>query len=249
MTPRVSVIIPAYRCEATVEQSVRSALDQTVREIEVVVVDDASGDGTAAILKRLSEENARVRVVTLSENGGVANARNRGAFEANASWLAFLDSDDLWEADKLERQLKTAEQTGAALCFTAAACIDEAGKPTGRTFHVPASVTAKALLKGNDLITSTVLIDRDLFLRHPMERSDLHEDLICWHGVLREGAKAVGIDAPLVRYRVSRGSKSGNKRRSASMTWNTYRHLGVGFFERIGYFCAYALHGIRRYWL
>lgn len=249
MSPRVSVIVPAYRCEATVEQSVRSALSETVREIEVIVVNDASDDGTAAILDRLAKEDARVRVITLETNGGVAAARNRGAREANAVWLAFLDSDDLWEADKLEKQLLTAAQTGAALCFTAAACIDETGAATGKTFRVPASVTAKSLLKGNDLITSTVLLERDLFLRHPMERSDLHEDLICWYSVLNEGAKAIGIDEPLVRYRVFKGSKSGNKRKSASMTWNTYRHLGVGFFQRIGCFCAYALHGIKRYWL
>ncbi len=249
MSPLVSVIVPAFRCEATVEQTVRSALSQTVRAIEVVVVDDASDDGTAVILDRLAKEDERVRVITLPENAGVASARNRGAREANAKWLAFLDSDDLWEPDKLEKQLKTAKKTGAALVYAAAACIDEAGAPTGKLFRVPETVTAKALLRGNDLITSTVLLDRELFLRHPMERSDLHEDLICWVGVLGEGAKAVGIDEPLVRYRVSESSKSGDKRKSAAMTWNTYRHIGVGFFRRLGCFLAYALHGIKRYWL
>lgn len=249
MSAGISVIIPAYRCERTVEQSVRSALNQTVRDLEVIVIDDASDDGTAEILARLQTEDARVRVITLSENGGVANARNRGASEARAQWVAFLDSDDLWEADKLERQLAAAAQARAALVYTAAECIDETGAPTGKRFHVPESVTAKSLLKGNDLITSTVLLERDLFLRHPMERSDLHEDLISWYGVLNEGITAVGIDAPLVRYRVSHGSKSGNKRKSAAMTWNTYRYLGVGFFKRIACFFAYALHGIKRYWL
>lgn len=249
MTPLVSVIIPAYRCEATVEQTVRSALNQTVRDLEVIAVDDASDDGTAEILERLQTEDARVRVITLPKNGGVANARNRGAIEARADWLAFLDSDDLWEADKLERQLAAAARTRAALVYTAAECIDETGAPTGKRFRVPESVTAESLLRGNDLITSTVLIGRDLFLRHPMERSDLHEDLICWYGVLNEGIKAAGIDEPLVRYRVFRGSKSGNKRRSAAMTWNTYRYLKIGFFKRIACFCAYALHGIKRYWL
>ncbi len=249
MSATVSVIVPAYRCERTVEQSVRSALNQTVRDLEVLVINDASDDGTAEILERLQTEDARVRVITLSENAGVANARNRGAKEAGAQWLAFLDSDDLWEADKLERQLAAAAQTRAALVYTAAECIDETGALTGKRFHVPESVTAKSLLRGNDLITSTVLLERGLFLRHPMERSDLHEDLICWYGVLSEGSIAVGIDEPLVRYRVSKGSKSGNKRKSASMTWNTYRYLKVGFFQRIGCFCAYALHGIKRYWL
>ena len=136
MTPRVSVIMPAYRCEKTVEESVRSALSQTLHEIEVIVADDGSDDGTSAILSRLSEEDARVRVVTLPENGGVANARNVAARAARADRIAFLDSDDVWEADKLLRQLNVMDRTGAALVYTAAVCIDETGKETGKHHHL-----------------------------------------------------------------------------------------------------------------
>ena len=249
MTPRVSVIVPAYRCEKTVEESIRSALSQTVREIEVIVADDGSDDSTPAILSRLSEEDARVRVITLSENGGVANARNAAVRAAQAEWIAFLDSDDVWTAEKLSKQLRKAEETDAALVYTAAACIDEAGKETGKVFHVPETVTAERLLYGNDVVTSTVLVRREAYERHPMERSDLHEDLICWYRILNDGAKAVGIDEPLVRYRVSTGSKTGNKRRSALMAWRTYGYLGIGFFKRCRCFFGYCLHGVRRYWL
>ncbi|MBR0507204.1 MAG: glycosyltransferase family 2 protein [Clostridia bacterium] len=249
MNPRVSVIVPAYRCADTVEETVRSALNGTMQEIELIAVDDGSGDGTAAVLERLRNEDARVRVIALPENAGVANARNTGVKEAKADWIAFLDSDDVWEADKLARQLETAERTGASLVYTAAACVDETGAMTGKLFSVPETVTANGLLKGNDLITSTVLVKKTLAAKHPMERSDLHEDLICWYGILKDGAKAVGIDEPLVRYRVSKGSKSGDKKKSARMTWNTYKHLGIGVFRRIGCFIGYCLHGIKRYWL
>lgn len=249
MTPRVSVVVPAYRCAATVAEAVRSALNGTLREIEVIAVDDGSGDETPAVLERLRSEDARVRVIALPKNNGVANARNTGVAAANAEWIAFLDSDDLWEADKLIRQLETADRTGASLVYTAAACIDEAGNPTGKVFRVPETVTANALLFGNDLITSTVLVRKELAARHPMERSDLHEDLICWYGILKDGATAAGIDEPLVRYRVSKGSKSGDKSKSARMTWNTYKHLGVGFCKRIVCFIGYCLHGVKRYWL
>jgi teichuronic acid biosynthesis glycosyltransferase TuaG len=249
MSPRVSVIVPAYRCAATVSDSIRSALNGTMRQIEVIAVDDGSGDDTPAVLERLRSEDARVRVIALPENAGVANARNTGVGEAKADWIAFLDSDDLWEADKLFQELETAERTGASLVYTAAACIDEAGNPTGKVFSVPETVTADGLLKGNDLITSTVLVKKELAARHPMERSDLHEDLICWYGILKDGAKAVGINEPLVRYRVFKGSKSGDKKKSARMTWNTYQHLGVGLFKRIVCFLGYCLHGVKRYWL
>jgi teichuronic acid biosynthesis glycosyltransferase TuaG len=194
MNPRVSVIVPAYRCERTVEESIRSALAQTIREIEVIAVDDGSDDGTPAILARLQAEDSRVRVITLPANGGVAAARNRAVEAARAELLAFLDSDDVWETDKLERQLDVMDRTGAALVYTAAACIDGDGKPTGKRFRVPETVTAGKLLSGNDIVTSTVLIRRGVYERHPMEHSRLHEDVISWYRILNDGAKAVGID-------------------------------------------------------
>jgi teichuronic acid biosynthesis glycosyltransferase TuaG len=249
VTPLVSVVVPAYRCEATIEQSVRSALCGTVTDVEVVVVNDASDDGTAAALDALAASDARVRVITLPSNGGVANARNVGVEAAKADLIAFLDSDDLWEPEKLARELAVMRETGADLICTAAACIDADGNPTGKVFRVPEAITAKRLLFGNDIVTSTVLLRRETAQKHPMERSDLHEDMICWYRILNDGGRAVGIDEPLARYRVTKGSKAGDKRKSAGMMWNTYRHLGVGPFRRLGCFLGYILHGVKRYWL
>ena len=249
MSPRVSVIMPAYRCEKTIENSIRSALSQTVPDIEVIVANDASDDGLTDILDRLQKKDARLRVIQIRTNIGVAEARNRGIAAAKAEWIAFLDSDDLWEPDKLKKQLSAAERTGGQLIYTAAACIDETGKPTGKVFSVPETITAAKILRSTDIVTSTVLVKREVYLRNPMERSDLHEDLISWYGMLKNGAKAVGINEPLVRYRISGGSKSGNKLRSACMTWRTYRYIGIPFFPRIVCFLGYCIHGVKRYWL
>lgn len=249
MTPLVSVIIPTYRCAKTIEQSVRSALSQTVSEIEVIAVDDMSGDETVDVLRAIEKEDPRLKVIELTEPGDAASTRNRGVRAAKADWVAFLDSDDHWEPDKLKKELAIADETGASFVYTAAACMDEMGAPTGKIFSVPDSVTAKKLLYGNDVITSTVMVRRELYETHPMERGDLHEDLICWYHLLQNGAKAVGVNEPLVRYRVSKGSKSGNKRKSAVMAWKTYAHLGIGFFPRIACFSGYCLHGVKRYLL
>lgn len=249
MNPRVSVIIPTYRNNRTLGDSVRSALSQTVADIEVIVVHVCPGGESETILGDIAKEDPRLRIFDINENIGVAGARNRGVQDAKGERIAFLDSDDLWEPDKLSRQMEAAGITGAALVYTAAACIDSAGSPTGKIFSVPASVSAKKLLYGNDIITSTVLVNRDALLRHPMERSDLHEDFICWYRILSDGERAVGINEPLARYRISEGSKSGNKRKSAVMTWKTYKYLGVGFFRRILCFAGYCVHGVKRYWL
>lgn len=249
MNPEVSVIIPAYRYSETLESSVRSALGQTVSDVEVIVVNDSPEDESRAILNGIAKEDARLSVIYIDEDVGVAEARNRGAAAAKAAWIAFLDSDDLWEPDKLFRELAVAKQADAALVFTAATCIDETGEPTGKVFSVPETITAKQLLSGNEIVTSSVLLKRAVYEKHPMECSDLHEDLICWYQILNDGEKAVGLNEPLVRYRVSGGSKSGNKWRSARMTWRSYRHLGIGFFRRIASFAGYCVHGVRRYWL
>ncbi|HEX3801326.1 MAG TPA: glycosyltransferase [Solirubrobacteraceae bacterium] len=100
--PRVSVVMPAYNSARTIEQAVGSVLEQTMAEFELIVVDDGSTDATAATVAGVVDE--RVRLVT-RENGGTSAARNTGIEQAQGEWIAFLDADDLWLPNKLERQL------------------------------------------------------------------------------------------------------------------------------------------------
>lgn len=249
MTGLVSIIMPAYQCKSTVEESVRSVLSQTYASWELIIVDDGSSDGTAAVLSRLASEDPRIKVITLERNEGVAAARNHAAETSSGEWIAFLDSDDIWLPEKLERQLSLAEKTGADLLYTGASCIGSLSRKTGREFHVPESVTYRSILLRNDLICSTVVVRRELYLKHPMERSDLHEDYICWLSILRDGAAAHGIQEPLILYRISAASKSGNKLKSAGMTWRTYHHMGLNPIYATWCFFNYSVHGITRYWL
>jgi len=244
--PRVSVVIPAYNGEAYLEACLASVCAQTAPPLEVLVIDDGSTDRTAAIAQAFAARDGRVRCIR-QENTGVSAARNRGVAEAAGDWIAFLDGDDLWLPEKLERQLALQEATGADLLYTAAACIDENGEPTGRTLTSAASVTFETLLRGNKIVSSSVLVRRTWLERFPMEHDELHEDYLCWLRLLQNGCKAAGIPEPLVQYRVSAGSKSGNKLHSAQMTWETLRAAGVPFCKRCACFAAYAVHGLRRY--
>lgn len=99
----VSVVIPAYNRETTIERAVRSCLNQTYPSLEVIVVDDKSKDNTVEILNRI--EDKRLRVIVLEDNGGACRARNIGASHANGEWIAFQDSDDEWLPEKIEKQL------------------------------------------------------------------------------------------------------------------------------------------------
>lgn len=249
MNELVSIIMPAYQCEATVEESIRSVLSQTYQSWELIIVDDASTDGTPAILTRLVTEDSRIRVITLKYNGGVAAARNHGAKSALGKWIAFLDSDDIWLPEKLEKQLSLAEKSETEFIYSGAACIDSHSQTIGRVFQVPASVSYHSLLHGNDLICSTIVLRTELFLLHPMERSDLHEDYICWLSILQEGTVAYGIQEPLILYRITAASKSGNKLKSASMAWRTFRYIGLNSIHATWCFLHYIIHGVIRYWL
>ena len=100
--PLVSVIIPTYNRAVLVERAIRSVLGQHWRDLELIVVDDGSTDGTAARLAGI--DDVRMRVIP-QDNGGVACARNRGLAEARADWIAFLNSDDHWHPEKLSRQM------------------------------------------------------------------------------------------------------------------------------------------------
>ena len=119
--PLVSVVIPSYNRADQVGDAVRSALNQTWTHCEVIVVDDGSTDGTDEVLGKFEE---RIRCVKTS-NKGVAAARNRGISESIGAWVAFLDSDDLWHTEKIERQMRALANHGAVVCFCMS--VDEDG--------------------------------------------------------------------------------------------------------------------------
>ena len=115
--PLVSVIIPAYNAAETLVRTIASALAQTHRELEVLVVDDGSTDDTRALAEHAALADSRVRVLVRPSNGGVARARNLGVEEARGAYLAPLDADDLWHPTKVEKQLRALERAGSDTAF------------------------------------------------------------------------------------------------------------------------------------
>ena len=246
---RCSVVIPVYNHEKYIRECVESVLSQSVSELEVLVIDDCSTDDTPEIVSRLAEADPRIRFIRLEHNGGVAHARNLGVRMASADWIAFLDSDDSWKSEKLAKELALAEQSGAGLIYTGFVCTDTEGNEWKRSFSVPPAITYRDMLRGNDIVTSSVLAKRELLLAHPMADGDFHEDFVCWLSLLRDGCKAVGVLTPLVNFRRYPSSRSGNKLRSMLYAWRSYRMVGLGPLSCARYLWANAWHGIRRYLL
>ena len=126
-TPLVSVILPTFNRLPMLREAIASVLDQTFGDLEVIVVDDGSTDGTAAAVRAMTD--ARVRLVELSHGGNVARSYNAGLASSSARWLCFLNDDDVWLPTKLERQLRETESAGARWSYTRYELMDAEGRP------------------------------------------------------------------------------------------------------------------------
>lgn len=241
----VSVVIPGYRCESTICRAIDSALAQE-GTLEVLVVDDCSPDGLAQVMATY-ERDSRVRYIRNETNLGAAKSRNKGVSLAVGKYIAFLDADDYWTEDKLSKQLTRMEKENAVLCCTARELMRPDGTLTGRIIPVKENISYRELLKHNSINCSSVVMRRDVALEFPMEYEDSHEDYITWLRVLSKYQEAVGVNEPLLKYRLSSSGKSGNKLQSARMTFRVYRYLGFGIVKSCLCFASYAFHGVKKY--
>lgn len=165
---KVSVIIPTYNREKTLLRAVQSVLDQTYTNLEVLVIDDGSTDGTAELVNGIRDD--RVQYIVLEKNGGPANARNIGVEMASGEWIAFQDSDDCWHKNKLEKQMRyAAEHPEYSLIY----CMYNAIMQDGHCLTVPAEPWPEqmegnmfaGLLERNVIGTPTILVKREAFIR------------------------------------------------------------------------------------
>lgn len=243
--PIVSVIIPAYNCEKYITQAVDSALAQQV-DLEIIIINDCSNDGTEAVISRYLE-NPAIRYICNEKNLGAAKSRNRGVQLARGKYVAFLDSDDWWEKDKLKKQLHLIEKECVVLCSTARALVRPDGSSMGKIIPVRERITYRELLKHNCINCSSVLMLRSAALEFPMEHEDSHEDYIMWLKILKRYGAACAVNEPLLNYRLSASGKSGSKLKSAKMTFKVYRYMGFSMVKSVLCFCSYAVHGVLKY--
>ncbi len=246
----ISVILPAYNRAQLIEAAVLSVLAQTYKDLELIIVDDSSGDNTSEICHALAEKDRRIKIITNSNNCGALKSRSVAAEAAKGEWVAFIDADDRWEPEKLEKQLKLRDETGCDLVYTASAFVNAAGKRYNWVMHVPLEVDYRRLLKQNVISNSSVLTRKKEYIKYLPSKdisNRMHEDFACWLCMLRDGHTARGIDEPLITYRLSKGSRASNKFKAAEMNMNTYKYIGLGFFERLFYEACYAVNGLIKY--
>lgn len=195
----VSVITPMYNSKDYIIDTIQSVLHQTYDMVEMIIVDDSSTDGSDELVETFLSKNSesvmkdsysirgkKVRLLQNESNAGIVFSRNRALKEAKGRYIAFLDSDDLWDADKLEKQIAFMTEQGVDFCYSACQVMDENGKPTGRIRVVPKEASYEALLKDNFIPCLTVVADRKRIpTEHLLMPHIRHEDYAAWLNVLR----------------------------------------------------------------
>lgn len=233
---KVSIVMPSYNSAKFIERSINSVLNQTFEDWELIIIDDCSLDNTMEIIRQYCQLDSRIKLKIHHKNLGVAESRNRGLEEALFPYVAFLDSDDIWDRNKLEIQVNFMIKNNAAISFTQYYRINELDEKIGEVNKIPEQVNYFDLLKGNSIAMSTSMIDTRIVEKIKFERIG-HEDYLYWLKSLKNGHLAKGISTKLVYYRVHSSSLSSNKFKAVTYTWNIYRkHLHLNLFQSVYYF-------------
>ena len=243
----VSIVIPVYNAEKFIEETITCVTNQTYPNWELLLVNDGSTDKSAALIEKAANQDERIRVFHL-EGGGAAKARNTGTENANGRYLAFLDADDLWEKDKLEKELDFLKKTDAAFVFTGYEFADENGRGTGKIVRVPEKLSYGEALKNTTIFTSTVMFDMQKTGRELLYMPQIKsEDTALWWKVLRTGFPAYGLDENLVKYRRAGKTLSSNKLEAVRRIWNLYRKAeGLSVLKSCYYFVFWAFNAVAR---
>lgn len=243
----MSIITPAYRAERHLSETIDSVRIQTFADLEHIIVDDGSPDRTPEIIAAAATADRRVRAARTARNGGVAAARNAGLELARGEFICFLDADDRWLPDKLDRQVSFMQEHNVDFSYMDYWRTSDVGDRLG-IVRPPNHVDLAGLLRSNVVGNLTAMVRRSAvgdtrFL--PIG----HEDYAFWLLVIRRAGLAhrVPTDKPLCLYRTSASSLSSNKLRAAAWQWRIYRDVArLGITRSSWLFSNYLVRGLSK---
>ena len=212
MNELVSIITPSYNTAQFLPQTIRSVLEQTYPNWEMLIVDDCSTDETDAVVASFSDP--RIRYFKNTHNSGAAVCRNQALREARGKWIAFLDSDDLWTPDKLEKQIRFMEENGIHFSYTNYYEIDEQGNRTGILWTGPKKISRFRMRTFNYMGCLTVMYERETMGQLQIADLKKRNDYALW--VRASGhAPAYLLPQPLALYRVRSSGSITNRSQGA----------------------------------
>ena len=248
----VSIIMPSYNCGRYVKETIKSVQSQTYNNWEIIFVDDCSTDNTIQIVSSIREKDDRIHLYKNAYNSGAAVSRNNALRQATGRWIAFLDSDDLWEPTKLEKQIRFMEDHNYAFAYTGYQERDNDSHPTGVFVTGPAHVTKKWMYNYCWPGCLTVMYDAEKIGLIQIEDIKKNNDYAMWLKVCLK-ADCFLLDECLAKYRRGRtGSVSSHgvktmigwhyklwheaeKKGVITSLWLTGINLLFGFYKKMKY--------------
>ncbi|HHQ2324139.1 glycosyltransferase family 2 protein [Providencia rettgeri] len=245
----VSIVMPMYNGENFLEKAISSVVKQTFKNWELIIIDDHSDDNSYSIAKNYISENIKL-LKTKNSRSGAAKARNIGILEAKKRFIAFLDCDDYWDSNKLEKQLNLLIKEKAHFCYSAYNIFDnESGKIIG-SFHPKNNINYYSLLKGCDIGCLTVVYDT-AYLGKCYFPETVKEDYALWLAIAKiKNIKFVFCSDTLANYRISSNSISSNKWKEIKRQFFIYNEIeNLGFINSSRYLASYIFYGIKKHYL
>lgn len=252
----VSIVIPVHNAENFIKDTIDCVRAQSYQKWELLLIEDGSTDHTmditTAYLDEFKDERIHLkkREIRSSEERtfGAARARNLGISLARGRYIAYLDADDHWRSDKLEKELAFLQKKQAGFVFTGYEFGDENARGTGKIVHVPGTLNYRQALANTTIFTSTVMIDTEKIEKSLIEMPYIKsEDTASWWKILKTGVTAYGLDENLVIYRRAGKSLSSNKIEALRRIWNLYRQAaGLSVWSSVCHFIPWAYRAVKR---
>src|SRR5690554_3771613 len=241
-----SIITPSHNSTQFISATIQSVLNQSTSDWELIIVDDCSSDNSVEVVQSFVERDSRIKLIQLSENSGAAVARNRAIEAAQGRYIAFLDSDDRWLPNKLEKQVAFMQENNYPFTFAAYDKVNESDEVFGHV-GVPDKVTYSDLLKSCSIGCLTAMYDTEFFGKVYMPLIRKRQDLGLWLKLLKKTKYAYGLNETLGFYKVRKDSISANKKIAALFTWRLYRDIEKLSLPKASYyFSHYAVRGLLR---
>ncbi len=223
--PLVSIITPAFNSEAFIAETIKSVLNQTYENWEMIIIDDGSTDNTAELILNYVKNDNRIQFHSLNKNSGTGVARNFALEKASGKYIAFLDSDDLWKPKKLEKQVRFLVETQVPFTFSYYDCINENGQILHKRVEAPSILSYRQLFFCNYIGNLTGIYSTDYFGKITIDKSRKRQDWILWLTILKQIKKAEPVTESLAFYRVRDNSISASKVKLLKYNYGVYRNF------------------------
>jgi len=233
----VSVITPCFNAEKTISETIESVINQSYKNWELIIVDDASSDNSVEIIQKYTSQFSNIKLIKIEENSGASISRNTATEHAKGNFITFLDSDDLWLSHKLETQINFMLENNLDVCFSSYELMNEEGESLNKMIKALPVLSYNKLLKSNYVGNLTGIYNAKTLDKIYAPNLKKRQDWLLWLKAIETSKKpAKSINESLAKYRVRRNSISSNKINLLKYNYLVYKK-GLGYSPLKSFFC------------